>query len=167
MFNKEEYNKVINVPIAVIIASFTIIMITTGMTDSNGLSSLIGGYFGLLLGILFIIILNMPPTNILDMFPFGMLMVIISLLIYYLFTYFDQISKGEVSGYYNSFSILSAIFLGTQLFILFKAMFSDSKEKTGKLLSDTTFALINLFGVINFLLVITIGIILHFYSTQG
>ena len=109
----------------------------------------------------------MPPTNILDMFPFGMLMVIISLLIYYLFTYFDQISKGEVSGYYNSFSILSAIFLGTQLFILFKAMFSDSKEKTGKLLSDTTFALINLFGVINFLLVITIGIILHFYSTQG
>ena len=167
MFNKEEYNKVINVPIAVIIASFTIIMITTGMTDTNGLSALIGGYFGLLLGILFIVILNIPPTSMLDMFPFAVLMIIISLLIYYLFTYFDQISKGEVSGYYGSFSVLSAIFLATQLVILFKAMFSDSREKTGKLLSDTNFALINLFGVINFIIVITIGVILHFYSTQG
>jgi F0F1-type ATP synthase assembly protein I len=58
MFDKEEYKKVINIPLAVIIASFIIIIITTGMTNKNGVSSLIGGYTGLLLGILFVIILN-------------------------------------------------------------------------------------------------------------
>jgi hypothetical protein len=137
------------------------------MTDTNSLSALIGGYFGLLLGVLFVIILNMPPTNALDMFPFVVIMIIVSLLIYYLFTYFDQISRGEVSGYYQSFSTLSTLFLATQLIILFSAMFSDSKETTGKLLTDKSFALLNLFGVINFLIVITVGIVLRFYSTQG
>ena len=45
-FNKEEYKKVINVPLSVIIGSFIIIIITTGMTDQNGLKALIGGYSG-------------------------------------------------------------------------------------------------------------------------
>jgi len=167
MFDKEEYKKVINVPLAVIIGSFIIIIVTTGMTDTNGVSALIGGYSGLLLGMLFVIILNYPPTNWLDMFPLFVIMIIISLLIYYLSTYFDQISKGEVSSYYKSFSILSTIFLAIQIITMFSAMFSKSGEPTGKLLSDTTFALLGLFGVLNFLMVITIGIVLHFYSTQG
>ena len=59
MFNKEEYKSVINIPFAVIIASFIIIIVTTGMTDSNGLSALIGGYSGLLFGLIFIIIRGM------------------------------------------------------------------------------------------------------------
>ena len=45
-------------------------------------------------------------------------------------------------------------------------MFSKS-DPTGKLLSDKTFALLSLFGVVNMVIVITIGIVLHFYSTQG
>ena len=169
MFDKEEYKKVINIPIAVIIGSFIIIIITTGMTDKNGLSALIGGYSGLLLGMLFVAILNYPPNSWLDMFPLVVIMIIVSLLIYYLSTYFDQISKGEVSSYYNSFSILSTIFLATQIIIIFSAMFSNSGERDtrSKLLSDTTFSLLGLFGVLNFLMVITIGVVLHFYSTQG
>ena len=169
MFDKEEYKRVINIPIAVIIGSFIIIIITTGMTDKNGLSALIGGYSGLLLGMLFVAILNYPPNSWLDMFPLVVIMIIVSLLIYYLSTYFDQISKGEVSSYYNSFSILSTIFLATQIIIIFSAMFSNSgeRETRGKLLSDTTFSLLGLFGVLNFLMVITIGVVLHFYSTQG
>ena len=78
-FNKEEYKKVINVPLSVIIGSFIIIIITTGMTDQNGLKALIGGYSGLLFGLLFILILNYPPPNLLDMVPFIVVMVIISL----------------------------------------------------------------------------------------
>ena len=168
MFNKEEYTQIINIPFAVIIASFIVIVITTGMTDENGLKGLLGGYFGLLLGILFVIILNYPPASWLDLFPFVMLMMIIALMIFYLYTYFETISKGEVSSYYNSFSTLSTIFLAIQVIMLFSEMFSgNSREITGKLLSDRTFSLLGLFGVINFLIVITIGIVLHFYSTQG
>ena len=167
MFDKEEYKKVINVPLSVIIGSFIIIVITSGMTDPNGLKALIGGYAGLLFGMLFIIILNYPPPSWLDMVPFVVVIIIVSLLITYLSLYFDKISKGEVSSYYNSFSMLSTIFLATQIIILVSAMFSNSGEITSKILSDKTFALVTLFGVINFLIVITIGVVLHFYSTQG
>jgi len=167
MFDKEEYKKVINVPLSVIIGSFIIIVITSGMTDPNALKALIGGYAGLLFGMLFIIILNYPPPSWLDMVPFIVVLILISLLISYLSLYFDKISKGEVSSYYNSFSVLSTIFLATQIIILMSAMFSNSGEITSKMLSDKTFALVTLFGVINFLIVITIGVVLHFYSTQG
>jgi len=167
MFNKEEYKKIVNIPLSVIIASFVIIIITTGMTDTNGLSALIGGYSGLLLGILFIVILNYPPISWLDIVPFITLMAIIIILIMYLSKYFIQISKGEVSSYYNSFSMLSTFFLATQLILLLSALFSKNENTSGKLLSDKTFALVSLFGVINILIVITIGIVLHFYSTQG
>lgn len=166
-FNKEEYKKVINVPLSVIIGSFIIIIITTGMTDQNGLKALIGGYSGLLFGLLFILILNYPPQNWLDMVPFIVVMVIISLLIFYLSTYFDKISSDKVSSYYNSFSTLSTIFLATQIIILMSSIFNKSDDPSHKLLSDRTFALLSLFGVINFLIVITLGIVLHFYSTQG
>ena len=42
---------------------FIIIMITTNMTDINGLSALLGGYIGLLLGMLFVIIINLVFTK--------------------------------------------------------------------------------------------------------
>ena len=42
-----------------------------------------------------------------------------------------------------------------------------SKYQNEKLFSNKTFALLRLFGVINLLIVVTIGIILQFYSTQG
>jgi hypothetical protein len=167
MFNKDEYSKIINVPITVIIASFIIIILTTGITDTNGLSALIGGYMGLLIGVLFVVILNMPPTSWLDLFPFVVIMIIISIIIYYLFTYFEQISSGEVSDYYKTFSTISTIFLAIQLGIIYSAMLNNLKETTGKMLSNTTFVSLNLIGVLNFLVVATIGIVLRFYSTQG
>jgi len=168
MFDKEEYKKVINVPLAVIIASFIIIIITTGMTNKNGLSSLIGGYTGLLLGILFVIILNIPTNNWINFFPFFYIIFIVSVLLYYLYAYFGKISSGEISSYYGSFSILSTIFLATQVIILFSAMMNSSNgDFSNNFLSNKTFSLLSLFAVINFLIVITLGIVLHFYSTQG
>lgn len=167
MFDKEEYSKVINIPLAVIIASFIIIIITTGITNTNGLSSLIGGYMGLLLGMIFIIILNMPIGNLLDLVPFVSIIIIVSLIIYYLFTYFDNISSGQISSYYGSFSVVSTIFLATQIIILFSAFFNSSGDLSTKILSDKTFALLTLIAVINLLVVITLGVVLHFYSTQG
>lgn len=166
MFDKE-YKKVINIPMSVIIGSAIIIIITTGMTDPNAVKGLIGGYIGLLIGLLFIIIINYPTPNWLDMIPFIVVLGIISLLIFYLSKYFHKISTGEVSSYYQTFSVLSAIFLGAQLIMLMSSTIDNSRETTGKLLSDKTFALLGLLGVINFLIVITIGIVLNFYSTQG
>lgn len=165
MFNKEEYKNIVNIPYAVIMASGIIILITTGVADENSLKGLIGGYMGLGLGMLVLLILNTPPANWLDLFPFIMILGIIGLMTTYLYIYFDKISKGEVSGYYNSFSVLSSIFLAAQTVMLFSSL--NSNEINGRLLSDRAFSLLALFGVINYLIVITIGVVLKFYSTQG
>ena len=83
-FNKEEFEKVMYIPFAVIVASCIIIIITTNATDSNGLSALLGGYSGLMLGILFVMILNLVFTKItyLEMFPVLMVLIISGLLIF-------------------------------------------------------------------------------------
>jgi hypothetical protein len=167
--NVPEFNKVINIPLAIVIASIIIIIVTTNMTDTNGLSALLGGYSGLLLGMLFVMVLNLVFTNTsyLDMIPIIMILIIGGLMIFYLSKYFDRISKGEVSSYYSSFSLLSTIFLITQIIIIFNAMYAKINEPNNKLFSDTTYSVLSLFGVINMLIVLTIGIVLHFYSTQG
>jgi len=165
--NEEQISRVVNVPLAVIIASAIVIIITTNVNGENSLRALIGGYIGLGLSIFFLLILNLPPNNWIDLFPFVMLLGIITLMLIYLYRYFDRIVTGEVSGYYASFSILSIVFLGIQFIILASSMFSKSSEINGKLFSDKTFSLFALFGVINYLIVLTIGIVLHFYSTQG
>ena len=89
---------------SVIITSFIIIIMTSGITDSNGLSALIGGYSGLLFGILFIIIVNFSLVGIIDIIPFIIILITLSIMIYYLSIYFDKISNGEVAEYYNSLS---------------------------------------------------------------
>jgi hypothetical protein len=170
IFDNFEFKTVMNVPFSVIIASFIIITVTTNMTDPNGLKALIGGYFGLMIGLLFVLILNLSFTNttFVDMVPIIFLLAIIGLIIYYLFTYFDRISNGEVSSYYGSFSILSSVFLVTQSLIIFNGIFNKLQNPDAvSFFSDKTFALLGLFAVVNTLIVLTMGIVLHFYSTQG
>jgi hypothetical protein len=158
----------INIPFAIIIASFIIIIVTTNMTDANGLKALIGGYSGLFFGMFFTMLyflLYDKTVSYLDMFPILMVIVVVGLLIYYLSIYFDRISAGEVSDYYLSFSIISTIFLGIQTVIIFSAIYNRSLGN--KLFTDITFSSLGLVSVINIITIITIGIILHFYSTQG
>ena len=174
------------VSLSVIIGSIVIIIIITilslsGTIGSNELIALMSGYSGLLLGLLFISILVTKKlsnenqngvTYILSMFPFIFIMFIISFILFLLYTYFDIISKGNVSGYYYSFSILSCIFILTQISILLHTIFTD---KTGKIntdninisFSNTERTLIGLLGTINLLIVITIENVLRFYLTQG
>lgn len=165
----QEFKKVMNVLFSIIIASCIIIIITTNMTDTNSLSALVGGYSGLLLGMLFIIILNLlfKQSTYFDMIPILMIIIIVGLLLNYLRIYFDRISSGKVSSYYSSFSLLSTIFLFTQLIIIFGAIYGKTESNGSKLFTDTTFSLLGLFSIINIIIVLTIGIVLHFYSTQG
>jgi hypothetical protein len=160
------FKKSINVLVAIIIASCVIILITSNLADANGLSALIGGYSGLLIGILFIILLNFlfKRYSPYDMIPLFMILVIIGLLISYLGIYFDKIASGEVSNYYFRFSWLSTIFLFTQLIMIFSAIY---KSQNTNLFSYTTISVLGLLSIINIIIAITIGIVLRFYSTQG
>lgn len=170
MLEDLEIKQVMNVLLSIIIASCIIILVTRNMIDKNGLSALIGGYYGLFLGMLFIIIVNLvfSRTTYLDMFPIFMIIVIVALLIYYLTIYFDRIAIGEVSSYYSTFSLVSVLFLFTQIIIVLNSIYNKKKgEENAKLFDNTTFTLLGLFCVINIIAVINLGIILRFYSTQG
>jgi hypothetical protein len=50
---------------------------------------------------------------------------------------------------------------------MFNKTQEQSQSQDNRLFSDTTFSLLGLFGTINMLIVVTMGIILKFYSTQG
>lgn len=174
----DDFKKVMNVPFSVIVASFITIIITSKVTDKNGLSALIAGYSGLLLGLFYIIILIIlydPARNdtggvvklIKGISPMIVTLGVIVLLIYYLSVYFDKISSGQVSSYYDSFLTLSTIFMAFQMGIISNSIYNKSQNMSGKLISNINFSLLVLFGLVNTLIIITIGVILKYYSTQG
>ena len=166
-----EFKNLMYFPFAVIIASSIIIIFTTNTINTNGLTALLAGYIALLVGLLFVVILNLifAKAAYIDMFPIIMVIIIVSLLLYYLNIYFDRILSGQVSGYYSSFSLVSLLFLAMQLIIIFNVIYSktQSQEPNTKLFSDVTFSFLGLLSVINIIIVLTIGVVLHFYSTQG
>ena len=165
--NIQDVKKLMNVPFAVIITSIIIIIITINTTDRNGLSALLGGYSGLLFGLLFVVIINLIflRANYLDMIPIIMVMLVVGLLSYFLSTYFDRIISGNISSYYLSFSYASLLFLCVQLYIIFKVIYNN--KNNSKLFSSTDVAWLRLFNIINIVFVLIIGIVLYFYSTQG
>jgi hypothetical protein len=170
MVEDESFRKVMNVPFSVIVASFITIIVTSNMIDKNALAGLIGGYSGLVLGLFFIILLiifYVPVIPYLDLIPIFLTLCIVSLLIYYLSVYFDKIATGEVSSYYNSFMTLSTIFLASQLYIINNSVYNKTRDMNMKLFSNTNYSLLVLFNLINSLIIITIGIVLRYYSTQG
>jgi hypothetical protein len=170
MPSNEEYKEVLMVPLSIIVASFILVIITSGVTNSNGVSALIGGYMGLFIGILIVLVvtaMKVPISNWFYLAPFMLVLIIIFILISYLFAYYDRISNGEVSEYYGAYSTLSTIFLVVQLIIIFSALFKVSDDFNKTLFPGKSFSLLILFGVIDMLIVVTLGVILKFYSTQG
>jgi hypothetical protein len=170
---RDLYINLMNMTYAIIIAGFIIILITTGSTNQNSLSALIGGYSTVLVALLFfgtIIWINMNSEVMYPMFKLLAIFLnicgIIILLIVYLSIYFERIISDKVSNYYYSFSNLSTIFLAVQIMMLFSIFFNKKEGDMGRSL-DKTFSIILLLGLVNIIIVTTIGIVLKYYSTQG
>ena len=181
---KDLYNNLINISYSIIIAGFIVILITTGSANQNALTALISGYCAVLVAFIFFITVNWINMENLYMYPlFKLLAVclvisgIIVILISYLSIYFDRISSNKVSSYYYSFSQLSTLFLAVQLIMLFSVFFITNKgqqgtgqQGTGQLITgksiEKTFSIILLLGLINIIIVTTMGIVLKFYTTQ-
>jgi hypothetical protein len=158
---------------SITIASFITILIITlaSIYNSNSLVALIVSYGAivcsliLMFGILYNKVDNILPIfdKIISLFPFIIIISISLFIIYLLVSYFEQIANNRVSDYYYSFSLLSTIFLITQISILF----NNIGFETSKYISNKTFSILTLLGTINFIIVLTLGIILKFYSTDG
>jgi hypothetical protein len=161
-----------NVIYSVTIASFIIIFLITLSTtyNPNSLIALIVSYSIVVssLVLMFGILYNKELTTslfdkIITLFPLVIIIGILMLMVYLLVSYFDKIASNNVSNYYYTFSILTNIFLVTQLFILY----NNIGFETSKYISNKTFSILTLLGTINMILVITLNVILKYYSTDG
>ena len=86
--NVQNIKQLMYIPFALIITSIILIGITIKTTNQNALSALLGGYSGLFIGLLFVMILKLLFLNAkyIDMIPIIMFMILIGLLIYLIST---------------------------------------------------------------------------------
>lgn len=179
------YVNLLNLCYALAIAGGIIVFITTGANNINGVSALISGYSALIFSIAALMVLlfnNLSrglSTNDMQgmikmfvfLFPFIMILFVLILMLTFLSIYFDRITNNKVSGYYTSFSIVTTIFLALQLGIVFNAlsksdMFKSSAANFVNAISATSYAMLMLIGALNSIAVITLGIILKYYTTD-
>ena len=171
------YQYIMYLMFAIVVASSIIVLIITfiGTSNSNSLYALEGGYSGILVGMVFVAIFNsvlifkngLNLINILKMVPFLVIIIISALMISFLSGHFDKIYRGQVSDYYQTFSTVTALCLLLQIGILFNELFNSDAMKNGQLnniLSNSTLSLLTLISVINGLSLITLGVVLTYYS---
>jgi hypothetical protein len=98
--------------------------------------------------------------------PFIVIVFLILAILYILNTYFNRIVGGKVSKGYTTFSKMFIVILIAQLALFYNAT-KEEKYKTENIISPIYGMLIYLLSVINILVLITIYVILAFYSTDG
>jgi hypothetical protein len=163
------YQDLVYFLIAVASASVIIVFITYGSKNENGLYALIGGYSGIMLCLVGIIMINLSAPNFKNsssLFSCVSLLVIVAFLIAIISIYFDKIATSQVSDYYNTFSFIAFLLIGVQVFIIMKSLYNSSTNSYFSL-SLTQRSLLVFFSVIAYAALIVLFIILKLYSTQG
>lgn len=156
----------------IILGASIVILMTTGSHGDNAVMSFINGYRALLCSIIFMFSLIWYRANgvsfyrlSISLLPFIVLMVIITWLLVLLHKYYDRIIGNQVSDYYVSFVNISTILTLVQLVILVNAI-RDTYFENNKSIQPKTFSMLMLLGTINFIMVITLGVILKSYVTD-
>jgi hypothetical protein len=156
----------------IIIGSSIVILMTTGAHGHNAFLAFINAYRALLCSIIFMFSLIWYRVSgvsfyrlAISLFPFIMLIGIITWLLILLHKYYDRITDNKVSDYYVSFVNMSTILTLIQLAILVNSV-RDSYFENNKSLQPKTFSMLMLLGTINFIMVITLGVILKSYVTD-
>jgi hypothetical protein len=147
----------------IIIGSSIVILMTTGAHGHNAFLAFINAYRALLCSIIFMFSLIWYRVSgvsfyrlAISLFPFIMLIGIITWLLILLHKYYDRITDNKVSDYYVSFVNMSTILTLIQLAILVNSV-RDSYFENNKSLQPKTFSM---------LMLITLGVILKSYVTD-
>ena len=95
--------------------------------------------------------------------PFLIFIISMIIFIYSISNNFDKISSGHVSGYYYAFSYLFLFLLITQSTVLFY----NRANEVDKPMSNKLYMLLLLFSTISGISVISLNIVLNFFTTDG
>lgn len=167
--NSELFANMKTIPLVVIVVGMIIVFLSSG-TDvyslMSGYSSMLAGFLVLLAWVFNYIGNTTNQNKVLTMLPFVFIIGTICALLVYFSVYFKQISANMVSQYYTNFSNMLMIFILIQAGLFISALTSKNFEATQSLGSTNT-SILMLLSAVNFVLVITLGIVLGFYKTDG
>ena len=166
---------------ACIIASVISFIIGFFTSTKVALGAYIAGYSVLTLGVLLILILlfnnilriSSNGSNfqtllsiIIASGPFLIILAVISFVLYLLINYKKNITSGQVSPSYNSFSNIIVLLLLLQNYLVYNNIDTTSFESSGKL-SKVTTSLLYLIGILTAICSIILYTVLKYYSTDG
>lgn len=161
---------------SLIIVGIIIILATIGSASSVNLKGTILGYWFIGIGILILIATTMKIVinagassniNILNILgPFLLILGAIGYTMYLLIIHFNRISDGNISSGYVNFSNVSLMLMMIQLYIFYLG--TNTKEyQDKKSFSKIYSSLLYLIGFLNIIAVVTVGIVLTYFTTDG
>ena len=98
--------------------------------------------------------------------PFLVFLGILIYMIYLLGVNFNKIASGNISSSYYNFMYIFIVLLMVQIYIFYNSI-QSVQFKTTSTINSVTSTLIYLLELVNIIVVITIGIILKYFSTDG
>jgi hypothetical protein len=162
---------------SLIVGSGIVIFMTTGQTDSSSVEAFRAAYMILLCVFIFICTLiglnvNFGDSGILTkvfrfmylFYPFLAVMVIIMWVLVLLYKYYDKIIGNKVSDYYTSFMNITSILLFIQIYVLVSEI--TEKSFASFSLTPKMSSMLRLFALLNAISVITLAIVLKYYTTD-
>jgi hypothetical protein len=169
------YSNIYNSLIAV---GIIIIICTIGSNSVSSLTGTITGYSFIITGTLLLMGYLMNNMNssqqggssfISQLITIGPFVVLIGLLIYIIYLlsyYFNQITKGNVANSYYTFMNIFIVLLMVQMYIFYNGTQDKRFKETGTL-GKVTGLVLYFLEIINFIVAITLGVILKYFSTDG
>jgi hypothetical protein len=110
--------------------------------------------------------MSLIMSSITTLGPFVLLIGILVYMIYLLSYYYVQITNGRVSSGYNTFMNIFIILLMVEFYVLYNGM-QDNNFKTTGTVGKVTGMVLYFLELISIVVIITLGIILRYFSTDG
>ena len=135
----------------------------TGPYNKGSVIASMVGYSMITLSLIFFVVIQANQNNdgllsiLLSVGPFLLIIATTIYLLYLLGRYFNEIVAGRVSSNYSTFVNIYLFMILMQLFVYFK---NQKDTKTSKMI-------LYLLGFFNFIVVITLSVILAYFSTDG
>jgi len=167
-----------NIYNSLIVVGIIIIICTIGSSSVSSLTGTITGYSFIIIGTLLLMGYLMNNMNssqqngssfISQLITVGPFVVLIGILIYMLYLlsfYFNKITNGNVASSYFTFMNIFIVLLMVQMYIFYNGTRDKRFIETGSI-GKVTGLVLYFLEIINIIVVITLGVILKFFSTDG
>ena len=156
--------------VGAIVLLFTVTSYTAGSIIGSIVGySFIGSGILLLVGLLIHNLMSKQSTfmgGVYTLAPFSIILGVIIYSMYLLIHYKERISQGNISSGYTNFTNISVILIMLQLYLFYSATQNENFKQTSRLDKVNSMFLL-LIGIINIISVVTLGVILAYFTTDG